>query len=61
MYSIMSGLAITAAGGGVLWYCIPRNGKPSPLAKIPLFDTVIPIAVVGAVTIGICLIVSGFF
>ncbi len=59
MLSIISG-AIVAGGGGVgLWYFMPTNGQVQPLAKQPLLDSLIPIAIVTALAIGTAMIIAG--
>jgi hypothetical protein len=42
------------------WYFVPRNAVVHPLAKKPLLDSLIPIAIVCALAVGISLIVTGF-
>ena len=60
MISALSGIAMFGMGGAGLWYFMPTNGKPHPLAKVPLLDTLIPITIVAALAIGTALIISGF-
>lgn len=59
MISLVSGLVITGAGGAALWAMMPKNGTVHPLARKPLLDTLIPIAIITALAIGIALIVAG--
>jgi hypothetical protein len=61
MMSIISGVVVLGAGGGGLWLMIPRNGVPHPLARKPLLDSLIPIAIVAALAVGVALVINGFF
>lgn len=59
MISLISGIVVTGAGGAGLWYFMPHAGVVHPLARKPLLDSIIPIAIVSALAIGVALIVSG--
>jgi hypothetical protein len=59
MLSIISGVVVAGGGGASLWYFKPRNGQVHPLAIKPLLDSLIPIAIVSALAIGVALIVAG--
>ena len=59
MLKVFSGAVVTAAGAGSFWYLLPRNGAIHPLATKPVFDQMIPISILTAVSIGIMLIVDG--
>ncbi|MBI1203822.1 MAG: hypothetical protein GC182_15075 [Rhodopseudomonas sp.] len=58
MLSLLSGIVVTGAGGASLWYFMPHNGVVHPIARKPLLDALVPIAIVSAFAIGIALIVS---
>ena len=58
--SVLSGFGVFAAGGATLWYLMPTNGQVHPLARKPLLGSLIPIAIISALTIGGALIISGF-
>jgi hypothetical protein len=51
---------VVAAGGVGLWYFRPTEGQTHPLVKVPLLDSLIPIAIVSAFAIGVALIIRGF-
>lgn len=57
--SVLSGFGVFAAGGAALWYMMPTNGQVHPLARKPLLDSLIPIAIISALAIGVALIISG--
>jgi hypothetical protein len=59
MYSILSGLILAGAGATGLWYAMPRNGVVRAFARRPFLDSLVPIAIMSALAIGIALIVSG--
>jgi hypothetical protein len=59
MFSIISGLVVFGGGSAGLWYFKPTNGQPHRLTVMPLLDSLIPIAIVTALAIGVALIVSG--
>jgi len=59
MVSVLSGIAVASAGIGGLWYCKPRNGEVQRIVRAPLLDWLIPTAIVGALAIGIALVISG--
>ena len=61
MLSIVSGIIVIGGGAAGLWCMLPRDGVTHPLAKKPLLDSLIPIAIVSALAIGVALIISGFF
>lgn len=60
MISIISGLVVTGAGVGTLWYCLPTKGVPAAITRKPMLDTIIPIVIVSALSIGVALIIAGF-
>lgn len=60
MLSILSGAVLVAAGGTTLWTFKPRNGVVHPMVLKPFFDTTLAIAIMGALALGIALLVSGF-
>lgn len=59
MLYFVSGLVVTGAGIGGLWYCRPRNGQVQPLAVKPVLDWLVPIGIVTALALGVALIISG--
>lgn len=59
MISIIAGLIVTGGGGVTLWYMSPRNGQPHRLARAPVLDSLVPVAIVSALAIGVALIVAG--
>ncbi len=59
MFSLISGVVVAGAGGAGLWYFMPKQGVPHPLAKRPLLDSLIPIGIVTALAIGCAMIVAG--
>jgi len=61
MLSIISGIVVLGGGGAGLWYMMPHNGVPHPLAKKPFLDSLIPITIVSSLAVGVALIVSAFF
>ncbi len=59
MFSVISGMVVSGAGGATLWYLKPRNGVVNPLVLKPGLEFLIPIGIVTAVGFGIALIVAG--
>jgi len=59
MLSIISGAIVTAAGGVGLWVFKPHNGQMHRLARAPFLDSLIPIAIVSALAVGVAIIISG--
>jgi hypothetical protein len=59
MFSVISGVIVTGAGVGGLWYCRPHNGKPNWLVTMKVFDWLIPILIVTALALGVALVVAG--
>jgi hypothetical protein len=57
--SIVSGFVVSGAGAVGLWYFMPTNGVPHPHTKMILLDSLIPIAIVTSLAIGVALIVAG--
>jgi len=60
MFSLISGVIVLGGSTTGLWYFLPRNGKPHPLAKRPLLDSVIPICIVSGLGVGVALIVAAY-
>lgn len=58
MTSLIFGLGITGASGAALWMMMPKNGVVHPLARKPGLDSLIPIAIMTGLTIGIAFIVA---
>ena len=59
MLNIISGAVVFGGGSVGLWYFMPTNGEVHPLAKKPLLDSLIPIAIVSALAVGVALIIAG--
>jgi hypothetical protein len=59
MISIISGCVMAGAGAAGLWFAMPKNGEVQNFAKHPLFDWLIPTAIVAALAIGVALVMSG--
>lgn len=59
MLSLISGVIMFGAGGAGLWYCKPRNGVAHSVATAPLLESLVPIAIVSALAIGLALVVAG--
>jgi len=53
---ILSGLILTALGGGGFWYFLPRDGVVHPLVTKPFFDSFVTIAIMTTVFVGLALI-----
>jgi len=61
MLSLLSGIVVSGAGIGCLWYCKPRHGVVHPLVQKPFVETFLAIAIMGVFAVGIALILDGFF
>jgi ABC-type enterobactin transport system permease subunit len=59
MISFLSGIVVTGAGIGSLWYCKPRAGKPQWFIEAPVLDWLIPTVIVSALGVGLALVISG--
>lgn len=59
MLDVISGAVVFGAGGAGLWYFMPRNGEVHPLTKRPLLDSLIPIAIVSALALGVAMFIAG--
>jgi hypothetical protein len=56
MFNALSGLVMVGVGSGGFWYFMPKNGVVHPLAKKPFFDSMITIAIMTVLAIGVALI-----
>jgi hypothetical protein len=59
MLSVISGAVVFGAGGAGLWYFKPRNGAAHPMATAPFLESLVPIAIVSALAVGVALIIAG--
>jgi hypothetical protein len=59
MLSVLSGLVVAGAGSAGFWYLKPRDGRVHPLAVAPVLEWLLPTLLVGALVLGVLLIVSG--
>ena len=59
MIDVVSGIVIFVIGCFGLWYFKPRNGVLHPHTKIPVLDSVVPVAIVAAFGVGVSMIVAG--
>ncbi len=59
MLSVLSGMVVTGAGIGSLWYCKPRHGEVQWFARAPILEWLIPISIVAALALGVAMVVSG--
>jgi hypothetical protein len=60
MISFISGLIITGAGIGGVWYCRPRDGQVQWFAVAPVLEWLIPIGIVATLGFGFALAASAF-
>jgi hypothetical protein len=53
-------LGVILLGGsvGTLWFMLPKNGKPNPLAEAPVLESAIPLGIVIGITVGAGLLLS---
>ena len=58
MFSLISGVALTGAGGATLWYLMPKNGVPHPLTTKPLASSLLPITIMIMIVMGIAMVIS---
>jgi hypothetical protein len=58
IFSIL-GLVIFGVGGAALWYLRPTDGHIHPLMKFQFLDTLIPVAIVTALAIGMSMTIAG--
>ncbi len=59
MISIVSGFVVSGGGAAGLWHFMPTNGVLHPYTKMVLLDSLIPIAIVTSLAVGVALIVAG--
>ena len=59
MISIVSGFVVSCGGAADLWYFMPTNGVLHPYTKMVHLDSLIPIAIVTSLAVGVALIVAG--
>lgn len=59
MLSILSGLVVAGAGFVGFWYAKPRNGQVQWYVEAPILEWLIPIALIGILSVGFGLVLSG--
>jgi hypothetical protein len=59
MISLISGIVVTGAGIGSLWYCKPRDGEVQWFIEAPVLDWLIPTVIVSVLGVGVALVISG--
>ncbi len=60
MSQLLIGLALLIVGVGSLLLCVPRRGKTAWFVGMPLFESGVPILMIGAFAIGLILIAAYF-
>jgi hypothetical protein len=59
MISVLSGIVVTGAGIGGIWYCKPQDGRIQWFIEAPVLDWLIPTVIVSALATGVALVVAG--
>lgn len=60
MLLLLGGVAVLAAGVGLVWFYVPWVGRNPSWLNSPLWDEVIALALTTCLTFGITMIVTGF-
>jgi hypothetical protein len=53
------GVILLSGACGAFWLLLPRNGKTHSLATAPYLGTIIPLAMVISVAVGVALVLLG--
>jgi hypothetical protein len=61
MLYIISGAILVGAGGGSFWYLLPQNGRVHPFVQNSDVGSMVTIAIMTAVTIGLVILGAGLF
>jgi len=54
------GAALVVFSGGTFWYFLPRNGREHPLVKNSGVGSMITLAIMTVLTVGVVLLLQGF-
>jgi hypothetical protein len=55
------GASLIVMASTFFWYLLPRNGQVNPLVKNSAVGSMVTIAIMGALTFGVCVMFSGLF
>jgi hypothetical protein len=55
------GLILVAASIVALWFFFPKGGRPNPLLRLPLMESLVPLAIVSAIALGATMAISGIW
>jgi hypothetical protein len=61
MLSIISGAALVVVTSASYWYLLPRNGQVHPLVKNSDVGSMVTIAIMSVLAIGIAVLCDGLF
>ncbi|MDP2410880.1 MAG: hypothetical protein Q8M26_11415 [Pseudolabrys sp.] len=59
MFYILAGALTASAGGFGLWTMLPRHGIPHRYSETPFLQSLIPVAIVSALAIGVTMVLGG--
>jgi hypothetical protein len=61
MFSTIFGAALVVSASVFFWYLLPRNGQVNPLVKNSDVGSMVTIAILGILTIGVAILCEGLF
>jgi hypothetical protein len=61
MFFTIFGAAMVISASASFWYLLPRNGQVNPLVRNSDIGSMVTIAIMSMLTIGVCVMFEGLF
>ena len=54
-----AGVILVLASAGVLWLFLPKRGQSHAMLRLPLMQSLVPLAIVSGLALGVTMAISG--
>jgi len=54
-----AGVILVLASAAALWFFLPRRGQSHPFLRLPLMQSLVPLAIVSGLALGATMAISG--
>jgi hypothetical protein len=61
MFLTVSGAGLIVAGSAFFWYLLPRRGQVNRLVQNAAVGSMVTIAIMSVLTLGVCMLFEGLF
>jgi hypothetical protein len=54
-----AGVTLVVASAAALWFFLPKRGQSNPILRLPLMQSLVPLAIVTGLALGATMAISG--